>query len=160
MFSCWKTKITSIIFEDALTLIHAWLISACIHYSIKYIQELYYYDQYSKIFFVKFAIMTFLLNINKCTHITHVQCTIAHEVSISIHCMTCIVVAIQGVELGQIHVSIKTFIYHMLSQARNKAHTEQYSCIQMDEIINIATHDNDIQILILLDAFNQGIAIV
>ena len=54
-----------------------------------------------------------------------------------IHCMTCIVAALQGVELGQIHVSIETFTYHMFSQARNKAHAEQYSCIQMDEIITL-----------------------
>ena len=75
--------------------------------------------------------------------------------------MTCIVAAMQGVELGQIHVSIKTFIYLMLSQARNKAHTEQYSCIRMDEIITLQPRImNGIQILILLDVFNQGIAIV
>ena len=41
-------------------------------------------------------------------------------------CMTSIIAALQGVELGQIHVSIKTFIYHkFLSQTRNETHAHR-----------------------------------
>ena len=62
------------------------------------------------------------------------------------------------VEVRQIHLSSKTFIYHMITLTRNRTPAELYFVYSYTFSKNsIAVQDMDIQILVLLDVFNYNL---